>query len=138
MKISARNQFKGTICDIQPGAVSAIVKIDLGGQVITADITKAACEELELAVGKPAVAIIKASNIMVAAEAMKGISARNQLAGKIVEVTEGAVNGHVKIAVGDVVVTASVTNAAIRELGLAEGACAVAIVKSTDVLVGVE
>lgn len=141
MKISARNQLKGTVCDIQLGAVNAIVKIDLGGQVVTADITKASVENLELAVGKPATAIIKASNVMFAAgaEAVKGISARNQLAGRVVDVTEGAVNGHVKLILADdSVLTGSITNAAIQELGLAEGAYALAIVKSTDVIVGVE
>ena len=67
-----------------------------------------------------------------------GISARNQLAGTIAKVTKGAVNGHVTIELPDGnTVSGSITNAAIDDLGLAEGNPAVAIVKATDVIVGV-
>ena len=141
MKISARNQLNGTICDVQIGAVNAIVKIDLGNQIITADITKASVEDLGLEVGKDAIAIIKASNVMFAAgnDPIKGISARNQLAGTITSVTEGAVNGHVKLKLSNGnTITGSITNSAIKDLDLAEGFAALAIVKSTDVMIGVE
>lgn len=66
MKISARNQFKGTIIDIQEGAVNGIVKIDIGGgNIVSSTISMNAIKELELAVGKPAYAIIKATSVMV-------------------------------------------------------------------------
>ena len=66
MKLSARNQFKGTVVDIKEGAVNDIVKIDIGGgNVMSATISKAAVEELELAVGKEAYAVVKATSVMV-------------------------------------------------------------------------
>jgi len=66
MKISARNQFKGTVIDIQEGAVNGIVKIDIGGgHVVTSTISMNAIRELGLAVGKTAYAIIKATAVMV-------------------------------------------------------------------------
>ena len=66
MKISARNQLKGTVTNIQEGAVNGIVAIDIGGgNVITATISMAAIKELGLQVGKEAYAIIKATSIMV-------------------------------------------------------------------------
>lgn len=66
MKLSARNALKGKILSIEDGAVHAIVRIDLGnGQVLTSSITRAAVEELQLAPGKEAYAVIKASNVMV-------------------------------------------------------------------------
>jgi molybdopterin-binding protein len=66
MKISARNQFKGTIIDIQEGAVNGIVKIDIGGgNVVSSTISMNAIRELELAVGKTAYAIVKATSVMV-------------------------------------------------------------------------
>ena len=66
MKISARNQFKGTVTDIQEGAVNGIVKIDIGGgNVVSATISMNAIRELGLAVGKPAYAIVKATSVMV-------------------------------------------------------------------------
>ena len=66
MKIRARNQFKGTVTDIQEGAVNGIVKIDIGGgNVVSATISMNAIRELGLAVGKPAYAIVKATSVMV-------------------------------------------------------------------------
>lgn len=66
MKISARNNLKGTVVSLEKGAVNGIVKIDIGGgNIVTASITNNAIEELALEVGKEAYAIIKASNVMV-------------------------------------------------------------------------
>lgn len=69
MKLSARNQLKGTIVEIQEGAVNAIVKINVGNDnIVTADITVQAVKELGLAVGKDAVAVIKSTSVMVGVE----------------------------------------------------------------------
>ena len=66
MKLSARNQFKGTVVEIQEGAVNDIVKIDIGaGNVMSATISKAAVKELQLEVGKSAYAVVKATSVMV-------------------------------------------------------------------------
>jgi len=66
MKLSARNQLKGKIIDIQEGTVNGIVKIDIGGgNVISATISMNAIKELELQVGKNAYAVIKATSVMV-------------------------------------------------------------------------
>lgn len=141
MKISARNQLKGVVSAVKDGAVNGIVRLDLGGSAITADITMASIKELGIAEGKEAYAIVKASNVMFAAgsEPVKGISARNQLVGTVSTIKKGAVNGHVALELSDGnIVTGSITNAAIDDLGLEVGAPAIAIVKSTDVIVGVE
>ena len=69
MKISARNQLKGTVKSIAAGAVNSEVVIELpGGQQIVSIITKDSVENLKLAVGKPAYAVIKASEVMVAVD----------------------------------------------------------------------
>ena len=139
MKISARNQLKGTISNIQEGAVNGIVTIDLHDTKVKADITMDAIRDLGLKVGGEAAAIVKASSVMFATEEIKGISARNQLRGKIVEVKEGAVNGHVAIELPcGCKVKGSITNEAIESLGLKVGGEAVAIIKATEVMVGVE
>jgi len=65
MKISARNVLKGRIVDITKGATTAHVKIDVGGTVVTSSITNAAVDDLKLAVGKEAYAIVKASDVMI-------------------------------------------------------------------------
>ena len=139
MKISARNQLKGTISNIAEGAVNGVVTIDLGANQMKADITMESIKELGLAVGGEAFAIVKATNVMFANTKIPGISARNQLAGKIISVREGAVNGHVSIELPDGNrISGSITNSAIEDLGLVEGKGAVAIIKATDVIVGIE
>jgi molybdopterin-binding protein len=65
MKISARNTLKGKIVEVTKGATTAHVKIDVGGTVVTASITNAAVDDLKLAPGKEAYAVIKASDVMI-------------------------------------------------------------------------
>ena len=65
MKLSARNQFKGKIIDILEGAVNGIVKIDIGGNVMSATISMNAIKELGLKVGGEAYAVVKATSVMV-------------------------------------------------------------------------
>jgi molybdopterin-binding protein len=66
VKISARNQLNGTIVDVVKGATTSHIRIDIGGGVIvTASITNEAVDELKLAKGKAATAVIKASDVMV-------------------------------------------------------------------------
>ncbi len=66
------------------------------------------------------------------------LSARNQLAGTITEVRTGATTSHVLIDIGHgVVITASITNEAVADLGLAPGQKATAVIKASDVMVGV-
>ena len=66
------------------------------------------------------------------------ISARNRLKGKIVDVKKGATTSHVQIDVSGTIMTASITNEAVDELGLKRGQTAYAIVKASDVMVGVD
>jgi molybdopterin-binding protein len=65
------------------------------------------------------------------------LSARNQIKGKIVEVTKGATTSHVRIDVGQgVIITSSITNEAVAELGLKNGDDAWAVIKASDVMIG--
>lgn len=65
MKISARNRLKGKIVEVKKGTTTAHVKIDVGGQIVTAAITNESVDELKLATGQSAYAIVKASDVMV-------------------------------------------------------------------------
>src|SRR6516164_8399749 len=67
MKLSARNQIKGKILEVRKGATTAHVRIDIGnGVVITSSITNEAVDDLALSTGDDAIAVIKASDVMVA------------------------------------------------------------------------
>ncbi len=134
--LSARNQFEGKVVEVNEGAVNGIVALDVNGSKVSATISMAAIKELDLKVGDTAVAVIKATEVMVG----KGklcLSARNQFPGEVVAVEEGAVNGIVKIkALGDNVISATISMAAIKELGLTVGSEATAVIKATSVMIG--
>lgn len=67
MKLSARNQIKGRIIGVVKGQTTGHVHIDIGnGVIITSSITNEAIDELALKVGEDAIAVIKASDVMVA------------------------------------------------------------------------
>jgi molybdopterin-binding protein len=68
MKLSARNVIAGTIVEVRKGQTTAHVRFDIGGQVITASITNEAVDEMKLANGQKAHAVIKASDVMIATD----------------------------------------------------------------------
>jgi molybdopterin-binding protein len=68
MKLSARNVIPGTIVEVRKGQTTAHVRLDVGGQVITASITNEAVDEMKLAKGQKAHAVIKASDVMIATD----------------------------------------------------------------------
>lgn len=140
LKTSARNKFLGTVIGIRAGAVNDEVVLRIaGGQTITATITRESTRELGLAVGKEAIALIKASSVIVGAPGPGlRLSARNQLQGKVSDVRPGAVNSEILIGMeGGATLAAIVTNDSAAELDLGVGADAVAIFKASSVILGV-
>jgi molybdopterin-binding protein len=68
MRISARNQLRGTVRSVNPGAVMAEVVVDVGGQEIVAAITKASAERLGLVEGAEVAVLVKATDVMIATD----------------------------------------------------------------------
>lgn len=139
MKTSARNQFRGRIRSIRRGAVNADVALDLGdGLEIVANITNEAVEDLQLARGREALALIKASLVLLAPDPALRISARNRLPGVVSAVIPGAVNCEVKLELsGGRTLTAVLTLEGWKQLHLAEGSRCVGLVKASHVLLAV-
>jgi molybdate transport system regulatory protein len=140
MKISARNIFEGTITALVDGKVNAEVEVTTpGGDRIVAIVTEGSVASLGLAVGKPALAYVKAPWVMVlAGDGGVKFSARNQLAGVVDSVHKGAVNSDVAIRLaGGTLVHAVITNEAVMELGLKPGVPASALIKASHVVLGV-
>ena len=96
MKLSARNQFSGTVSKVAEGAVNGIVTIDINGTPVSATISMNAIRELGLAPGKKAYAVIKATEVMVGRSEHLPLSARNQFPGKVLGVEKGAVKAIAK------------------------------------------
>jgi molybdate transport system regulatory protein len=140
MKISARNVLEGKIQNVTKGAVNAQVTLVLpGGEDIVSIITNSSVDRLSLVEGKAAHAIVKASEVMVG----KGVddtklSARNVLAGEVTSLLDGAVNSEVAIKLyGGAAVVASITRESVQALELKVGDKVSAIVKASNVMIGV-
>jgi len=140
MNVSARNVFKGKITGLVDGAVNAEVEITIaGGDKIVAIVTEGSVKSLGLAIGKDAVAYVKAPWVMVlTGDSNVRFSARNQFAGKVTSVSKGAINAEVAIELpGGTAVYAVITNQAVLELGLKPGVAATALIKASHVVLGV-
>ncbi len=67
MKISARNQIRGKVVEVKTGATTAHVRVEIaGGQIITAAITNDSVADLGLKAGASVIAVVKASDVMIA------------------------------------------------------------------------
>jgi molybdate transport system regulatory protein len=138
MKSTARNQFAGTVSAVDIGPVSAQTTIALkAGGEITATMTAAAAQRLKLSVGQEALALIKASAIVLVTDfAGWQLSARNQLAGTVSRIERGAVSSLVVLTLpGGAAITATVTNEGVEAMGLAVGSAATAVFKAYAVMV---
>lgn len=141
MKTTARNQFFGTLGAVEIGPVSAEVNLLLKtGDEITATMTAAAARRLKLAPGKEAIALIKASAIVLVTDfAGWQLSARNQLAGTVSRVERGGVSCLVVLTLpGGATLSASVTQEAVEALGLKPGVAATAVFKAYAVMIAAQ
>ena len=69
MRISARNQIKGTVVDVKKGATTSHIRVDIGGgQIMTSSITNEAVDDLGIKTGSKATVVIKASDVMIAVD----------------------------------------------------------------------
>lgn len=140
MKTTARNQFLGRIAAVHAGPSTTTVQLALdGGQQVTVSLTTQAAEELGVAPGQEALALVKSSEVVLVTDfGGYRLSARNQLAGTVSRVQRGAVSSLVGLTLpGGAVVTASVTNDAVDALGLAAGQPATAVFKAYAVMLAV-
>lgn len=139
MRTSARNQLAGTVEQVEKGAVNDIITIaTTGGARIIATVTRESTDALALATGRPVVALIKASWVILGVPGEGRVSASNQLPGKVAQVHSGAVNSEITVALdGGGTIAAIITKESAESLGLAEGMPVLAIFDAASVIVGV-
>ncbi|MFK5925074.1 MAG: TOBE domain-containing protein [Desulfuromusa sp.] len=141
MKISAKNVFSGTICEIvRDVSVSQVVLQLKSGHQMTAVVSTDSIDALRLEIGTSAYALVKASSVMIADNCLTlKISAKNRITGRITKITESAVIGEVVLDIGaGETITATITDSSVRNLELQEGHEVCAIIKSTSVIIGVQ
>jgi molybdate transport system regulatory protein len=140
MRTSARNALRGMISDITPGDVNGEVTLSLAdGVSITTVLTRRSIEELGLAVDKPAIALIKASFVILAKGDNLRTSARNQIPGVVTAREDGFVNSEISLDIGGgKTLIATVTVDSARSLGIEVGDKVTALVKAPHVILAVE
>ncbi|HVI56006.1 MAG TPA: TOBE domain-containing protein [Luteibacter sp.] len=139
MRTSARNQLAGVVDRVAKGAVNDSIAIrTTGGATLIATVTAESTAALALTPGRPVIALVKASWIMLGLPGGGRLSASNQLEGKVVRVHPGAVNTEVTVAIeGGGTMTSIVTRDSAQSLGLVEGMAVLAIFDAASVIVGV-
>ncbi|GKV81380.1 TOBE domain-containing protein [Pectobacterium versatile] len=137
MSVSARNQLSGIVSSIVEGAVNNEVELTLeSGDKLTTVITRTSCDSMELAVGKPAIALVKAPWVILAsAECGLNFSARNQFHGKVSTVAKGAVNSTVQLVTAcGLTLTSTVTNESLEDMHIDVGSELIALVKASSII----
>ena len=140
MQASARNTFAGIVVKIVRGEVKSEVTLALkGGNHIVAMITNESVDSLGLIEGSDAYAIIKAGSVIIGiGQDEVRVSIRNKLRGKIVNLTQGAVNTELNVELsGRNTINAVITNQCAKSLELKEGDQICAMFKASSVILGV-
>jgi len=69
MRISARNQIKGTVIEVKKGATTSHIRVDIGnGQIVTSSITNEAVDELGIKAKDRVTVVVKASDVILAVD----------------------------------------------------------------------
>jgi len=141
MRTSARNMLRGKVVAVTDGAVNAEVVLDIGnGLTVTAIVTRESVAELDLAPGREALALIKASFvILVVGNDIVRSSARNHYAGTVIDHLPGAVSDEIALDIGGgKTIVATVTHESGESLGFRVGDKAQALIKASHVILAVD
>ena len=139
MSLSARNQLSCEIIDIKTGAVNSEITAKLSnGEILRANITVESEKNLNLKVGKKVVFIFKAPSVILSKDESLKMSAANQLKGKVIEAKIGSVNAEIVLAINDhQTLTSIITKDSAMEMKIGVGDELTAIIKSSQIIIGV-
>ncbi len=141
MKTSSRNVYSGTISAIITGGLNDEVELQLAsGETIYGQLAHASAERLGLAVGGEAVALVKATEILLVNDNDDyEVCCRNQFTGKVLKLVRGFVNGEVIIQTpSGLELNATVTLEGINRLRVERGATVTAMFKSSNVMIAIK
>jgi molybdate transport system regulatory protein len=140
MNVSARNIFHGTVTSIANDAVNAEVVLTLkDGVKLESVVTNGSINNLELAVGMDAYAIVKANSVIVGTDLHDNkISSQNILCGTVARFIEGPITTEVDVDIdGGTIISAVITNVSLSRLDLKQGDHACTLFKASSVILGV-
>lgn len=137
MQISARNQIVATVVEIKIDKVNATLHMKLkSGYIMTSVITAGAVENLGLKLGDEVIVIFKSNSVLLSSDLDVKLSAMNKLSGIVEKIYFSEINCEVVVNVGGDYIASVVTKGAIEALNIKVGDSVVAIIKSSDVMVG--
>ena len=139
VRSSARNQFVGTVSALREGPIDVEVHLQIDGHLgLAAVVTRDSAERLGLGIGSEAIALVKASSLLLLVDESLRISARNQLWGQVQRIVDGPVNAEVTLDLGHGrTAVAVVTRDSVAALGLGVGVRACAAFKASSVILAV-
>jgi molybdate transport system regulatory protein len=141
VRTSARNALYCQVVSVKRDSVDVEVGLQISDKtLITAVVTNGAIDDLGIAPGRPAVALIKSSFVMLArADDMPRISARNRIPGTVIARTDSGINAEITLTIGEgKTFTSVITGSGAEELDLKVGDEACALFKSSHVILAVE
>ncbi len=140
MQTSARNALRGVVTKIAEGAVNAEVTLNVAhGVEIVAVVTHDSIAALRLAVGRPVIALIKSSFVVLAKGEGLVTSARNHIVGVVASREDGVVSSEITLAIAEgKTLTATITRESAEAMGLAPGEKLTALIKAPHVILAVE
>ena len=134
--LSARNQLPGKIKSISRGAVNAeVIIITPNGAEISSIITLGSCVRMNLEPGDNVIAVVKASDVIIAIGNDFAISCRNNIPGIIKKINTGAVNNEIVIDANGTELVSIITQNSTKRLNLAENVKVSALIKASNVMI---
>jgi molybdate transport system regulatory protein len=136
VRTSARNQYRGVVSQVTPGAVNAEIAIEIGAAIhLSVIVTEESRKRMALRPGVVVTALVKATDVLLSPSLDIAVSARNRLQGRIARITRGAVNSDVVVDLGEgKSISAMVTNPSVDDLGLGAGDPVCAFFKASSVI----
>jgi molybdate transport system regulatory protein len=135
--MSAQNQLKGRITNIQPGEVMSLVTIQADDHTIVSAVTNHGVKGLALKTNDTVTAVVKSTEAMLMKDGGSKIkiSARNLFTGQVTSIDKGEAMGFVKVTAGSLPLGAVITRQALDEMQLAVGETVTVAIKATEVMV---
>ncbi|MDR4496046.1 MAG: molybdopterin-binding protein [Nitrospirales bacterium] len=134
--ISAQNQIKGRITNIQAGEAMSLVTLEGDGCTVVSAVTNHGVKALGLTPGDSVTAVIKSTEAMLIKDGGQNLklSARNVFDGRVESIDKGEAMGFVRVISGSVHLGAAVTRQALDEMRLAVGTSVTLAIKATEVM----
>lgn len=139
MQIGAKNQIKTEITDIKTGAVNSLITAKTScGKVFKATVTIDSERNLDLKVGKEAFFVFKAVNVIISKDNSIKFSAANQIQGVIKDIELGSVMSKIVVDSNGLEISSVMTKESTQNLNLQKGDSVTAMIKATNIIIGVK